>query len=99
MIQTPKNLTDPKACFHCGRPTTKVPGYAAVCPPCENAQAKLQPPRNLELLQTLAKIATQCPQLRLGQILGNVADTNKGLFYVSDSELHNRLKKFLRDNA
>jgi len=98
MIETPKDPTNPKACFHCGQPATKVPGYAALCDPCIKA-SDTSLPRDLTLLETLADIAAQHPSIRIGQILENVATTNNGLFYMSDSELHNRLRKFLRDNA
>lgn len=97
MIQHPKDPTNPEACFHCGRPAQRQPGYAAICPPCEKAQAKLQRPRDLSTLETLAKVATQFPQLRLGQILSNL--THQSLFYVEDGELNEMLKKFLRDNS
>ena len=98
MIQHPKDPTNPEACFHCGRPAQRQPGYAAICPPCEKAQAKLQTPRDLSVLETLAQIATQHPTIRLGQLLGNVTTSHQDLFYVGDSELHNRLKKFLQAN-
>ena len=98
MIESPKDPTNPEACFHCGRPATKVPGYAAMCDPCKGARTP-NLPRSLELLETLAKIATQHPEIRIGQIIANLTFDHRSLFYLSDSELSNRLKKFLRDNA
>lgn len=99
MILPPKNPRDLNACFHCGQPAEKKPGYAAMCDPCTRASDS-NLPRNIEILETLAKIATQCPSLRIGQILANVMNmSNKELFYVSDSDLHASLKRFLRNNA
>lgn len=60
-------------------------------------------PPTQKCLENLSKLAQDHPHLRLGQIIANVMTTDtdlyKELFYISDSELHNRLKKFLRDNA
>ena len=97
MIKQPKDPTNPEACFHCGRPATAQPGYAAICPPCEKA-SNPNLPRDISVLETLAQIATQHPTIRLGQLLGNVTTSHQDLFYVGDSELHNRLKKFLQAN-
>jgi hypothetical protein len=98
MIQAPKAPWDKEACFYCGQKADKRPGYAAMCEACAKADSGALP-RNLEILETIAKIATQCPSLRIGQILGNMTTSHKDLFYVDDSNLHNRLKKFLKANA
>ena len=49
----------------------------------------------MRALELLKHIQNKYPQLRLGQILAQAIDTSHDLFYKSDRELEEELKKFL----
>lgn len=60
-------------------------------------------PPTQKCLENLSKLAEDHPHLRLGQIIANVMTTDtdlyKELFYISDNDLRNRLRKFLERHA
>ena len=60
-------------------------------------------PPTQKCLENLTKLAEDHPHLRLGQIIANVMTTDtdlyKELFYISDKDLRNRLRKFLERQA
>lgn len=49
----------------------------------------------MKALELLKHIQNKYPQLRLGQIFAQSIDTSHDLFYKSDRELEEDLKKFL----
>ena len=60
-----------------------------------------RPPRNPDLITlVLAKIEEiwkKCPQLRLGQLLGNCAKSEVVLYYMEDEVLLEKLEAMYKD--
>ena len=57
-----------------------------------------EPKRIYELLKLIGEIWEEYPDLRLMQLLLNVADSDDTAYYLEDSDLMKRLKKW-RDNV
>lgn len=58
------------------------------------------PERIDRILSTVRDVWEKYPDLRLGQMLGNIADDEVDLYYVEDDEIEERLKAlYLNDGG